>query len=287
MASEKKRVSRDRNEDPITGAPGAHPVGVGLGTAAGGAAAGAAAGMAAGPVGAVAGAVIGGIAGGLAGKGIAEAIDPTEEDKYWKKTFKSRPYTAKGSRYEYYQPAYVYGREASLKHEGKTFEDVESTLSRGWRKARGESELNWDQARDAVRDAWDRTIQLREEQLRVHKEPVQKGEVRVRKEVVSEMQHLDVPVEREEVVIERRPARGRRATADIKAEEIRIPVKEEKVRVEKEAVVTEEVTVGKRKVKDTRHVADTVRKERLKVDEEGSVKVRGDVTTTRARGRSR
>ncbi len=69
-------AARLRNEDPITGESGAHPVGVGVGTALGSAATGAAAGMVAGPVGTVAGAVIGGIVGGLAGKGVAENIDP-------------------------------------------------------------------------------------------------------------------------------------------------------------------------------------------------------------------
>ena len=39
--------------------------------------------------------------------------------------------------------------------------------------------------------------------------------------------------------------------------------------MEKEAVVTEEVNVSKRKVKDTEHVAGTVRKEQLKVEREG------------------
>src|SRR5688572_26056720 len=68
----------DANRDPITGTPGAHPVGTGVG-AAGGGAAGAAIGMAAGPVGAAVGATVGAIAGGLAGKGAAEAVNPTVE----------------------------------------------------------------------------------------------------------------------------------------------------------------------------------------------------------------
>ena len=68
----------ESNPDPITGAPGAHPVGVGLGAAAGGIAAGAAAGtLAAGPIGTVVGAAIGAVVGGLAGKGAAESMNPT------------------------------------------------------------------------------------------------------------------------------------------------------------------------------------------------------------------
>ena len=67
----------ETNPDPITGAPGAHPVGVGLGAAAGGLAAGAAAGtLAAGPIGTVVGAAVGALVGGLAGKGAAEAMNP-------------------------------------------------------------------------------------------------------------------------------------------------------------------------------------------------------------------
>ena len=66
------------NLDPITGAAGAHPVGVGLGAAVGGIAAGAAAGtVAAGPLGTVVGAAVGAIAGGLGGKAMAEHFDPT------------------------------------------------------------------------------------------------------------------------------------------------------------------------------------------------------------------
>lgn len=119
-----------------------------------------------------------------------------------------------------------------------------------------------------------RVVQLREEHLRARKETVNVGEVKVRKEVHTEHQTINVPVEREEVVIERRPAHGSRAAADIRAEEIRIPVKEEKVHVSKEAVVKEEVAVGKRKVRDTEAVEGDVRREELVVEQKGGAKVR-------------
>ena len=104
QTTQRVKVSNDPNPDPITGAPGAHPVGTGLG-AAGGAAAGAAIGSAAGPVGTAVGAVAGAVAGGLAGKGIAEAIDPTVEDAYWRDNYSSRPYAEKNVPYENYRPA--------------------------------------------------------------------------------------------------------------------------------------------------------------------------------------
>jgi uncharacterized protein (TIGR02271 family) len=125
------------------------------------------------------------------------------------------------------------------------------------------------------------SVQLKEERLHAHKEPVTTGEVRVRKEVTTEQKHIDVPVEREEVVIERRPATGAAPAGSMRAEEIRIPVREEKVHVEKEAVVVEEVDISKRKVKDTEHVAGTVRKEQLKVERQGDVDIRGDTGTTK------
>jgi len=118
-----------------------------------------------------------------------------------------------------------------------------------------------------------RVIQLREEHLRADKETVKTGDVKVRREVHTEHQTLTVPVEREEVVIERRPAGGK-ATGEMKAEEIRIPVKEEKVNVSKETVVKEEVTVGKRKVRGTQTVEGDVRKEEVKVESTGQAKVR-------------
>ena len=57
-----------------------------------GAIAGAATGTVVGPVGTVIGAAVGAIVGGLAGKGVAEVIDPTSEEVYWRESFKGRPY---------------------------------------------------------------------------------------------------------------------------------------------------------------------------------------------------
>ncbi len=48
----------------------------------------------------------------------------------------------------------------------------------------------------------ERRINLVGEILRVHKDRVQRGEARLRKEVVTETQHVEVPVSREELVIE-------------------------------------------------------------------------------------
>ena len=98
--------NKDANRDPITGTPGSHPVGTGLGAAAGGIAggigAGALAGSMGGPIGTAVGAVVGAVAGGLAGKGIAEVIDPTAEETYWRTNYESRPYVRSGSSFDDY-----------------------------------------------------------------------------------------------------------------------------------------------------------------------------------------
>ncbi len=121
------------------------------------------------------------------------------------------------------------------------------------------------------------TLKLKEERLHAEKHPVQTGEVRIGKEVHTETRHIEVPVEREEVVIERRPVHGGTTSeaGEIRAgEEIRVPVREEQVSVHKEAVVTEEVGVGKRVVQDTKRVGGEVRKEQVKVERRGDVDIK-------------
>jgi uncharacterized protein (TIGR02271 family) len=118
------------------------------------------------------------------------------------------------------------------------------------------------------------TMKVHEEQLHPRKEQVEAGEVRLRKEVTTEHKTMDVPVQREEVVVERRPASGQASPGDIRpGEEVRIPVREEQVRVEKTPVVKEEVTAGKRKVQETEQVGGTVRKEEVRVEKQGDVDV--------------
>jgi len=158
-----KREVADANRDPITGAPGSHPVGTGIGAALGGAGAGIATavaggaiiGSAIGPVGTAIGAAVGAVIGGLAGKAVAESIDPTAEEAYWRDNFGTRDYASAGS-YESFRPAYGLAVERFELHPNKTFDDVESALARDWPDRRSDSTLDWNVARPAARDAWDR-----------------------------------------------------------------------------------------------------------------------------------
>lgn len=148
----------DANRDPLTGTPGAHPVGTGVG-ATGGAMAGAAIGAVGGPVGAAIGLVAGAVVGGLAGKGIAENIDPTVEDGYWKNNYSKRSYAEKNVSFDNYQPAYRTGYEGYTRYPGRKYEEVESDLQRDYEKSKGRSSLTWEKAKHATRDAWQRVEQ--------------------------------------------------------------------------------------------------------------------------------
>jgi len=123
-----------------------------------------------------------------------------------------------------------------------------------------------------------RSLKLREEQLRADKERVQTGEVQLHKDVVTEQKSINVPVTHEEVVIERRAVTGDQvdnATPLGEGETIRVPVSEEQVNVTKTPVVTGEVTVGKRAVQENQQVTDTIKREEARLDRSGDVPVEG------------
>ncbi|WP_422124134.1 YsnF/AvaK domain-containing protein [Planococcus sp. X10-3] len=115
-------------------------------------------------------------------------------------------------------------------------------------------------------------MRLHEERLNVDKEQVKTGEVNVDKHVVEEERSVDVPVEHDEVYVERRPVDGdttdTRGTGFNEDESINVPISEERVNVSKNDVVSEEIVVGKRKVEDTETVRDTVRREEADIDED-------------------
>src|SRR5450755_3655143 len=119
-------------------------------------------------------------------------------------------------------------------------------------------------------------VRLREERLNVDKQPVQTGEARLRKDVVEEQQNIDVPFNREEVIVQRQ-SYGEDRPTDLPVgqdETIRVPVSEEQVNVNKQTVETGEVGVGKRVVQDQQRVSDTVRREEANLETNGNARVR-------------
>jgi hypothetical protein len=153
----------DENRDPLSGEPGSHPVGTGIGATALGVAGAVVGGILGGPPGAAVGTVVGPLVGGLAGKGVAESINPTAEDAYWRENYASRPYAEQGRAYEHYQPAYRLGYEAYGRHadSGRTYEQVEPELRTEYETNYGASGLPWERAQHATRDAWGKLHQER------------------------------------------------------------------------------------------------------------------------------
>ena len=169
-----QEADRHEHRDPLSREPGAHPLGVASGTtggAIGGAAIGAAVG---GPFGAAIGGAVGALAGAYAGKGVAETLDPTEEEEYWRCNFKNRPYYQSGCPYERYSTAYRYGWEAgsSERNRGKSFEEAEPELERNWESYRGSrSMVEWPVAREAARDSYSRVQESRPHGMTFATEP--------------------------------------------------------------------------------------------------------------------
>jgi uncharacterized protein (TIGR02271 family) len=121
-------------------------------------------------------------------------------------------------------------------------------------------------------------VQLREEQLTATKQQVQAGEVGIHKDVVTEEKTINVPVNREEVYIERTPVSGAvpSDTPIGQDETIRVPVSEEQVNVSKQPFVREELNIGKRVVQENQQVSDTVQREEARIDRSGDVNIQGN-----------
>ncbi|WP_158615325.1 YsnF/AvaK domain-containing protein [Acidipila sp. EB88] len=119
-------------------------------------------------------------------------------------------------------------------------------------------------------------IQLLGEVLRVHKDRVSRGEVRIRKEIITEQQMVQVPVTHEELVIERIPVTGQTAVQGAIGEnsEVRIPLSEEIASLDKQTIVREEVAIGKRAVEEVQEVGGAVRHEELQVEDATDATVR-------------
>ena len=108
-----------------------------------------------------------------------------------------------------------------------------------------------------------------EEELDVDTRQVPRGQAGVRKRVVTEQQHRTVPVEREELRVQREPipaGEGDR-DAEMSADERTIALHEEQPVVNKRVVPKERVRIGKEVVRDQKHVSEPVRKEQVEVDQ--------------------
>jgi len=108
----------------------------------------------AGAVGAAAG-VAAGAAAALTGQQGPHKVEAANEELYWREHFANEPYYDTAFDFEEYLPAWRTGWEGRAKYAGRSFEDAERELQADYHWNRGQSRLLWDQARPAVRAAWD------------------------------------------------------------------------------------------------------------------------------------
>jgi uncharacterized protein (TIGR02271 family) len=133
----------------------------------------------------------------------------------------------------------------------------------------GSNASEFDYSETAEPQGVQRNIQLLGEVLRVHKDRISRGEVRLRKEIITETQTIEVPVTREELVIERHAVNQNTPTADSigASDEIRIPLSEERAFTDKSTFVREEVAIAKKPVEEVRSLTGDVRHEELVVED--------------------
>lgn len=166
-----------------------------------------------------------------------------------------------------------YSDERVLRSTDSTYSMDESTYTedRGFRQD------------DALYRTPDR-LQLLEERLVVNKDRFVAGSVEIGKHVETTTQRVDVPLQREEVIIERhavsdgRPVEGNVRLGD-NSQTMRVELEAERANVGKQAFVTEEVSVGKRTVTETETHTAEVGREVLDVNQNGDVLLSGDVNT--------
>jgi hypothetical protein len=154
MNDKRRDLPSDSKDHPAAKGVGGAVGGAAVGGIAGGAAAGAAAGGMTGPVGAAVGAAVGAVVGAVAAR--RAKVDTVAEESYWRDNYSTRPYVAKDHSYDDYAPAYRYGADAYSRYPDRSFDEVEPELSRDWGTARGQSRLEWENAKHASRDAWHR-----------------------------------------------------------------------------------------------------------------------------------
>jgi uncharacterized protein (TIGR02271 family) len=154
-----------------------------------------------------------------------------------------------------------------------------------WRSATPYTGYTGSSSTESAAGEAERRLTRTEEELKIGKREVARGEVRIGKHVETERVNEPVTRRREEVVIERRPVDGN-TPADARTigdAEVRIPLMEEEVIVEKRPVVKEELVVGKRVVEERDTVEAEVRREEFDIDNptEGDSRSRSPRTNKR------
>jgi uncharacterized protein (TIGR02271 family) len=159
-----------------------------------------------------------------------------------------------------------------FEHYGVPYTTEGSTTAQG---AAGAA-TNGAEGRDVSGPTTDDAMTRSEEELRIGKTQRERARVRLRKYVVTEQVQTTVPVQREEVRLEREPITDANLDQaldgpEISEEEHEVILHEEQPVVEKRAVPKERVRLEKDSVTDEQAVSEEVRKERIETDTEDTL----------------
>jgi uncharacterized protein (TIGR02271 family) len=131
--------------------------------------------------------------------------------------------------------------------------------------------------RDVSGPTTDDAMTRSEEELQVGTQTREAGRARLRKYVVTETEQVTVPVQREEVRVEREPITDANLDAAtsgpaISEEEHEVTLHQETPVVDKRAVPRERVRLEKDTVTEERQVSEEVRKEQIEVDDQDQLR---------------
>ena len=138
------------------------------------------------------------------------------------------------------------------------------------------------EARERVEEGEHVRVPIAEERLVPAKRPVELGEIRVHKRVEEVEDVIRQPLTRDEVTIERvrtsRPVEGPVGPRE-EGEWLIVPIVEEVLVVQKRLMVTEEVRIRRHPVVEEQEIRETVRRERVDIEDTTGRAVRRDART--------
>jgi uncharacterized protein (TIGR02271 family) len=195
--------------------------------------------------------------------GVENDGELTEQEERGLFEYYGVPYTDEGSVTAQGQPNGDQHADSSGEHADTNGEHADS----GEHADVSRDQVGHDTSGSTTDDAMTRS----EEELSVGTRQREAGRARLRKYVVTEMVTKTVPVQREEVRVEREPitdANRDRATsgADISEGEHEVVLHEDEVVVDKQAVAKERVRMGTETVTEDREVSEEIRKEQIETE---------------------
>lgn len=80
----------------------------------------------------------------------------TDEERWWRDNYRTRPYVDANRSFDEYRPAYRYGYESARRLGSRNWDEAEPELRAGWDRYEERGQSTWEDVKDSVRDIWHR-----------------------------------------------------------------------------------------------------------------------------------